>query len=272
MTEFVEKHYSIDAGMGEKMDGCPYSLYEDGHDVQDYIIPPKGYYFAGFRFEPTPDSQVYDGKLVALYEKEQLKERMMPVMQVLAWIIIASIIIGLIVVLTVGIFKPNKPNNGYTSPQTEATLQPAENTIEAQPTESTVAETTETPQETPAETTTETQPATETQPVEETQPATETQPVEETPKPAVTDDNTLFKQEFWTLIHNREIQMDAYDGLYKKYKGKVSGDEYNYLRLTILKDATSYKEWSRKLRKVPADELSKIDTIEALKTKLKAIN
>ena len=39
--DFAEKHYSIDPGEGKKMDGCPYSTFEDGRDVQDFIIPKR---------------------------------------------------------------------------------------------------------------------------------------------------------------------------------------------------------------------------------------
>lgn len=258
MTDISEKHYSIDAGIGDKMDGCPYSLYTDGHDVQAYIIPPKGYTFKGFKFEPS-DNQVYDGKLVAQFEKEPFKERMSSVFHVLAWILVAGIIIGLITILLVGIFKPQKPHSNEPKPAETTTLvnEPlteTSNTLDRPGQANNAVE-----QQIP------------TQPVE-TQPVVEEQkPVVETPQPAATDDNTLFKQEFWTLIHQRELAMDAYDGLYKNYKGKVSGEEYDYLRFTILKDYSTYKEWSRKLHKIPMDELAKIETVEALKAKLTEI-
>ena len=67
MADFKERRFSIDPGRGKKMDGCPYSIYEDGHDVKDYIIPPKGYIFKGFRFDPDASNQIYDGKLIAIY-------------------------------------------------------------------------------------------------------------------------------------------------------------------------------------------------------------
>ena len=82
MNIIEEKHYSVDAGMGEKMEGCPYSLFEDGHDVRNYIIPPRGHVLKGFRLEPS-DTPVYDGKLIAQFEKEPLRERMSAVWHVL---------------------------------------------------------------------------------------------------------------------------------------------------------------------------------------------
>lgn len=255
MTDISEKHYSIDAGIGEKMDGCPYSLFEDGHDVQDYIIPPKGYSFKSFRFEPS-DNQVYNGKLVAQFEKEPLRERLSSVFHVLAWILIAGIIIGLITILTIGIFKPQKSHTREPKPNTEITI-PVADTLVAESTE--VNE----PKDTIVEI----------NQIAESQTTTEIEnPVAETPQPAVTDDNTLFKQAFWTLIHQRDMAMDSYDGLYKQYKGKVSGEEYDYLRFTILKDYSTYKVWSTKLRKIPTDELASIESVETLKNRLKDIN
>ena len=255
MTDISEKHYSIDAGIGEKMDGCPYSLFEDGHDVKDYIIPPKGYTFKGFRFEPSPN-KIYDGKLVAQFEKEPFKERMAPLLHVLAWVFIAGIIIGLITILTVGIFKPQKTSGIDPNPIPEATTP--------------IADTMATDNNMADITTTEPIQASE-QIVESQNNNEEAQAVAETPAPVATDDNTQFKQTFWALIHQQEMAMDAYDGLYKQYKGKVSGDEYDYLRFTILKDASTYKEWIRKLRKIPSDQLDKLNSVETFKNKLKDI-
>ena len=237
------------------MDGCPYSLFEDGHDVKDYIIPPKGYTFKGFRFEPSPN-KIYDGKLVAQFEKEPFKERMAPILHVLAWIFIAGIIIGLITILTVGIFKPQKSNSHDPNPTPEATT-PIADTMA---TDDTMADMPTTEPIQVSEQTVESQINDE-----------ETQAATETPAPVVTDDNTQFKQSFWALIHQHEMAMDAYDGLYKEYKGKVSGDEYDYLRFTILKDASTYKEWSRKLRKIPSGQIDNLNSVESLKEKLKDI-
>lgn len=261
MIDISEKHYSIDAGIGEKMEGCPYSLYSDGHDVQDYIIPPKGYTFKGFRFEPS-DNRVYDGKLVAQFEKEPLKERMASVFHILAWIIVASIIIGLITILLVGIFKPQKPHTHEPRPvETPSTvnspLVETSNTLDGPEETNSVVEAT--------------QPV-EVQPVEQQPTIEEQQPVTETTQTPVIDDNMRFKQDFWNLIHQREQAMDAYDGLYKQYKGKVSGEEYDYLRFTVLKDYSSYKTWNSKLRKIQPDELAKIDSVNALTSKLKEVN
>ena len=102
------------------MDGCPYSVFEDGNDVKDYIIPPKGYVFVGFKFEPLINNQIYDGKLVAQYEKSSIKERLTKdIWKILVPVIIVAVI-ALVVILAIGIFKDHKPKNPEPkSPKTE---------------------------------------------------------------------------------------------------------------------------------------------------------
>ena len=126
MADFEEKKYSIDAGPGKKMDGCPYSNYEDGHDIKDYIIPPKGYVFTGFIFDPDAKNQIYDGKLYAQYSKEPLKNRLQSNLWKVMLTVIIVAIIGLIVLLASGIFKePKSQNNTSKEPKTEVTTKPA---------------------------------------------------------------------------------------------------------------------------------------------------
>lgn len=258
MSDFKEKHYSIDAGKGAKMDGCPYSFYEDGHDVQEYIIPPKGYVFVGFKLVLTPENQIYDGKLVAQYEREPIKDRLYSILHVLLWVFIIAVIIGLITILAVGVFRPQKPKNTKPEkPQTELPAQPVD----------TVWEEEETAIEVTKETTDTIEQVTDNQ-QEET---ILEEPIQQEEQPAIADDNQTFRQEFWTLIHERTILMDPYDGLYKQYKGLVSGEEFDYLRFTILKDSQAFKEWSTELRKISSADITSIETIDALKTKLKEI-
>ena len=90
--------------------------------------------------------------------------------------------------------------------------------------------------------------------------------------PAADDPSAQFKKEFWALIHQRTIMMDPYDMLYKDNKNKVEGEEYEYLRYTILENFATFKAWSGKLRKVPASELESINTISDLKKKLNQID
>ena len=64
--------------------------------------------------------------------------------------------------------------------------------------------------------------------------------------------------------------MDAYTDLYNKYKGNVKGEEYNYLRFTILKDYTNFKAWQYNLKKIPEDQLQTIKSIDVLKNEIKS--
>lgn len=255
MADFKERRFSIDPGRGKKMDGCPYSIYEDGHDVKDYIIPPKGYIFKGFRFDPDASNQIYDGKLIAIYEKETFNQKMMSQMWkfILAFAIIA--VIAIIAILAAGVFKdPSpKPNRQVDQPAAvEEANEPAPVVVDT--TETETVETTSASEEQPAETVVE-----------------EVKPQEETTQPVADDPNELFKQAFWTLIHQRTILMDAYDTLFKDNKGKVEGEEYDYLRFTILQNSSAFKAWTGKLQKIPATELESINNINDLKSKLREI-
>lgn len=248
----MEKHFCIDAGNGEKMNGCPYSLFEDGHDVKDYIVPPKGYEFVGFKLIEIPNNQIYDGKLVAQYKKLPWKERFTSVARGLIIALGVLAVIGIIIALTVSIFKtPNPSQKNKTKPQDEKPLvtdsvKPALDTTTLTPSHSPE------PEPTPSE----------------EHVAAQVAPIETQPVPS-DDPNVQFKQAFWDLIHQRTIMMDPYDELYKNYKDKASGEEYDYLRFTILKNFDTYKEWYRKLNKVPQNELEGINSIEALVQKLK---
>lgn len=254
MADFKERRFSIDPGKGKKMDGCPYSVFEDGRDVQEYIIPPHGYVFKGFRFDPDASNQIYDGKLIAIYEKESFNQKMMSQLWkfILAFAIIA--VIAIIAILAAGVFKePSpKPNRPANEPAVAVQTQESEPivTIDSNVTE------TEAPEQSSVE---------QTLPVETEPKVTETQ--EET-QPVADDPNVQFKQAFWTLIHQRAILMDSYDSLYKDNKGKVEGEEYDYLRYTILQNSGAFKTWTGKLQKIPASELESINTINDLKDKL----
>lgn len=256
MTDFRERRFSIDPGKGKKMDGCPYSNYEDGRDVREYIIPPKGYIFNGFHFDSDASNQIYDGKLIAIYEKEPFNQKVMANLWkfILAFAIIA--VIALIVILAAGVFKdPSpKPNRPAKEPAT------AVQTQEPEPIVVIDSATTETETVDTSSETIETEPE-----------VTDTQEETTQPQPVADDPNVQFKQAFWTLIHQRTIMMDPYDTLFKEYKNKVEGEEYDYLRFTILKDYNTFKEWYLKLHKVPVAELENINTINDLKNKLKEI-
>lgn len=243
MDKYSEKHFCIDAGDGEKMDGCPYSLYEDGHDVQDYIIPPKGFKFTGFKCVMLPENRIYDGKLIAQYEKEPLSNR---IQSNLKYIILGAAALVIIIVLIALVAKPSGSKEKANKKQDVVEVVETPETVEVP--ETTEIETVDSDSINVIENTPEVAP------VEE--------PVAQTP-------NEMFKQEFWGLIHQKTLQMDPYTDLYNKYKSEgVSGEEFEYLRLTILKDWSTYKEWYPKLKRIPDSELTSINTVNDLITKL----
>ena len=243
MDKYSEKHFCIDAGDGEKMDGCPYSLYEDGHDVQDYIIPPKGFKFTGFKCVMLPENRIYDGKLIAQYEKEPLSNR---IQSNLKYIILGAAALVIIIVLIALVAKPSRSKEKANKKQDVVEVVETPETVEVP--ETTEIETVDSDSINVIENTPEVAP------VEE--------PVTQTP-------DEMFKQEFWGLIHQKTLQMDPYTDLYNKYKDQgVSGEEFEYLRLTILKDWSTYKEWYPKLKRIPDSELTSINTVNDLITKL----
>ena len=249
MADFRERHFSIDPGKGKKMDGCPYSTFEDGHDVKEFIIPPQGYVFKGFRFDPDARNQIYDGKLIAEYEKETFNERIKSNLWkfMLALFIIA--VITVIAILVANVF--NEPKH---KPEPQPTVSVEDTTTHEDIVTEDTANTVVPVQETI---------------VEETQPE-DNAVEEETPLPA-DDPNIQFKNEFWALIHQRTIMMDPYHNLCQENRNKVEGEEYDYLYHTILKGTPQFKEWSGKLRKIPVSELENINTIADLIKKLNEI-
>ena len=259
MAEFFkERRFSIDPGRGKKMDGCPYSIYEDGRDVKEYIIPPKGYAFKGFRFDPDASNQIYDGKLIAEYEKESLND----ILRSNLWKFLLAL--GIIAILTVVAILAF---NVFNKPKTIKTLEPTAVMNGSKKDNN---------QPQPAKTDTLAAVSDTTKPAEKVDNVNldlnaKKDTVKEVPQPAADDPNAQFKQAFWTLIHERTITMDPYDFLYKDNKNKVEGEEYEYLRLTILKDFNSFKAWSGKLHKIPVSELESINTINDLKNKLHTI-
>ena len=259
----MEKHYSIDPGKGEKMDGCPYSIYEDGHDVRAYIVPPKGYDFVGFKYEPLVNNQIYDGKLVAQYEKSSLQDRLTDNLWKILIPIFIVAVIAIVVLLAVSIFRnPSPKTNKYEpkQPETETIVTPTDTLTIVE--EDTIAMV-EIPEEEESDVIINLTDSIKQQ--EDTQTNTEEN---STVMSSQEDPNVQFKNEFWTLIHQRTIMMDPYHDLFVNYKDKVSGEEYDYLRLVVLKDYASFKEWYGKLHRVPISELEGINTIKDLKSKL----
>ena len=243
------------------MDGCPYSIYEDGRDVKEYIIPPKGYIFKGFRFDPDASNQIYDGKLTAEYEKEPFND----ILKSNLWKFLLALgiiaIITVVVILALNVFNKPKPVktpepvvvvSDTTKDKNSETVQPIE-------TKDTLALANETEK------------ASDKDDDVILDLSAKKDTVKEEPQPAADDPTVKFRNDFWTLIHERTIMMDPYDNLFKDNKNKVEGEEYEYLRLTILKDFNSFKAWSGKLHKIPVSELESINSINDLKNKIYAI-
>ena len=314
MADFEEKKYSIDAGPGKKMDGCPYSNYEDWHDIKDYIIPPKGYVFNGFIFDPDAKNQIYDGKLYAQYSKEPLKNRLQSNLWKVMLTVIIVAIIGLIVLLASSIFKePKSQNSTSKEPKTEVTTKP---TKELERTDNSLSKTTKRSKKSKKEKRekerkdrkekkekerlekkekqekerlekqekekqekknkkevqknkkdkTENVQQQQQEPV--AQPQEQVEQPQEPVTPAVVDPNVQFKEEFWDLVQHRNPSMDAYTDLYNKYKANVKGEEFDYLRFTILKDYVTFKAWYENLKQIPESQLQSIKSVDALKNKI----
>ena len=266
MADFKERRFSIDPGKGKKMDGCPYSVYEDGRDVKDYMIPPKGYKFKGFRFDPDACNQIYDGRLIAEYEKEPFNDILKSNLWkfILALVIIA--VVTVVTILAVNVF--NKPKSTKPTKKPETTTLVKDTTKEK---ETKTAQLTEEKEPVPSKDTV--KPSDNNDAVTpELNAKKDKDTVVETPQTVADDPSVQFKKEFWALIHQRTIMMDPYDMLYKDNKNKVEGEEYEYLRYTILENFATFKAWSGKLRKVPTSELESINTISDLKKKLNQID
>lgn len=261
MADFDEKRYSIDPGKGKKMDGCPYSNFQDGHDVQEYIIPPKGYVFSGFRFDPDASNQIYDGKLYALYTKEPFQLRLRSNSWKFVLILAIVLIIGLIILLSLGVFKgSNSSNKTAQEPITEAETKP---TTKLERTDNNLTAYNSKPKNAAQNTE-----KTESTKTEQVQDKLVAQP-QETVQPAASEPNSVFIHEFWDLIHNRESSMDTYTVLYNQYKADVKGEEFDYLRFTILKNYVSFKEWFDKLKTIPDSKLASINSISELSKAIK---
>ena len=264
MADFnKERRFSIDPGKGKKMDGCPYSVYEDGQDVKDYIIPPKGYKFKGFRFDPDASNQIYDGRLIAEYEKEPFNDILKSNLWkfILALVIIA--VITVVVILAVNVFNKPKTDKPAKKPEnTTLVKDTVKEKVKVQPVEKSAP--------VPAKDTVKPNDK-DNAAILDLNAKKDKDTVVETPQPVADGPSAQFKKEFWALIHQRTIMMDPYDMLYKDNKNKVEGEEYEYLRYTILENFASFKAWSSKLHKVPVSELESINTIKDLKNKLNEI-
>ena len=270
--------YLVDPGIGEKSEICPYSVFEDGRDVQAYIMPPDGYELSGFKFESyeSPDN-FYDGKIVAQFVKEKnFLEIARPHLgkYITALVVIIGIIVGLILFFD----NRNKEHEVvYVEAESASTEAPStvENSIKTIPTEPVNTENVSEAQEEVAEQeTVAQQEVVKEEPVKEeiVKEEKEQTPVNEVVKtetaPLPTAEMTAqFKEEFWALIHQQESKMPIYGKLFRAYKEKAEGEEYTYLGWTILKSTKDFEVWSNILLSVPSDRISTVNNIDQL-TKL----
>lgn len=285
MLNLEEKRYYIDSGEGSKRSNCPsYSCYKDGRDVKNEIIPPRGYDLKGFIFDPLCSDKSYDGIILAEYEKTPFITRF----KQYYWKYL-FMFLGLIIVF-IALFEFRVFNNDKINPKTHQYISNRIDTSAKNDSVSSVSSNSTQPDSISAISDalsskafistkkdagelklTETTILIKEEPVEKEiveKVKPEEKPIKKEDHPIESVETVQFKKEFWTLIHRKARQMDTYDVLYFKHKGKVKGKEYDYLRATILKNSNSFKDWVRKLDKIPNDEIEAIDNINTLEEKL----
>ena len=295
------KIYFVDAGIGAKSRSCPYTHYEDGHDVYSYIFPPKGYELTGFKLEPYESDNFYDGKIVAQYEKTSFSKKISD--KLWLYILAAIAFLGVLAVLAFYVFdfprkpkpvhqrQPNTHQNAYffdTIAQDQAVDTPTisdtkivEDVVDEVPEmEETALD--EVINEEVAETVVDKNVKVVELPIEQlsektvkenevapTVTETKPQPTEAAPTEEVLT-KEQFNEEFWDLIHHKESHMRTYGNLYRKYKSlHLKNREFYYLYLTILENTSAFDAWKGKLVKIPNDELNSIHSISALNEKIK---
>lgn len=287
MSNIDQEHfYYVDAGIGEKSPGCPYTHYQDGRDVKSFIIPPKGYELTGFKLVPWEADKFYDGKIVAQFEKIpfsiSLKRNFGK------YLLTTISFLGVIAVLAY-FFTNRRPKHStqhFKYPNTEVATVHADtmNQEQAADSFSMINEDSiinQAVKETAVE-----------EDIDEEKVEEQVQPTENTVEPNVKENEAVqvakaesepkqqsqpeealtkeqFHYELWELIHHKERHMRTYKDLYNKYKGlHLKNKEFFYLYLTILENTSGFEEWKANLVKIPDDKLKSINTIDALKQKL----
>lgn len=260
MAQHEDKFYYVDPGIGSKKEGCPYSFFEDGQDVIDFIIPPEGHIFKRFRFEPY-DDPFYEGKIVAEYEVGEIKEE--PILKPYMWVILGVAAIAFMLLAaycTKRIVKKIRKRARMTVidlTKDKATIDTTTTDTTSFMVDSTLA--VETKQQT--------------QVVEIVQQPKVVEVKPETPKTvekAEVSEKTVvqFQNEFWDMVHRTDATMDDFHDLFVKYKKRVKCEEYEYLRLVILQNYATFKKWNKLLLQIPPDELQSINDITTLQEKI----
>lgn len=273
MAHYEDKFYDVDPGKGKKKDICPYSFFKDGHDVVDFIVPPEGYVFKRFRFEPYEHDTFYEGKIVAEYEVGEIKKTIWE--RPITWVAIG--VVALVFMTLFGYWaapkikkrlkrKPPvidltvKDTTAIDTTSTDTTTFIPDSTIVEETVENpvTVVEQPETPKEKPQE-----------KPQVKPQETPQEKPQEKPQELPQGETLEVFQESFWTMVHQQSATMDDFYNLFVKYKKKVNCEEYEYLRLVILKNYSTFKEWNKQLLRIPSDELQSIHDISTLKEKIK---
>ena len=271
MANIPQDHfYSVDPGIGKKDRTCPYSLYEDGRDVVQFIYPPRGYEFVGFKFVSYGSNSFYDGRIVAQYEKVSLSTRIKkkPMPYLLSLLGIIVVLGGLIYFLVNSRPTPKKPPKQQA--KTEVKAASVDTTVQEQVTDTCMIAEVASNEETEKEEIIQEEVKT-VEPKEEevaVKPEPKPEPVQAT-QPTAELTKEQFHQEFWGLIYRKETRMDTYMNLYNKYKSlQLRSNEFYYLYLTILENTSAFNSWKAKLLLIPNDELKAINTINELKQKI----
>lgn len=281
MANLDQEHfYYVDAGIGEKSPGCPYTHYQDGRDVKSFIIPPKGYELTGFKLVPWEADKFYDGKIVAQFEKIPFAAsyKKDPKKYLLTFFSFASVLVVLVFFFTNG--RSKLAPQHVTNPKNDIATLLEDTLIFEQDAEGSATADSFSTEKALAEVTKEKVHQKVVPPIENSvepdskvnrndqKPNTESKTKQEsTPSTLTTKDQ--FHQELWELIHHKESNMRTYKKLYNKYKkSHLKNKEYFYLYLTILENTSGFEEWKANLVKIPNDKLKSINTIDALKQKL----
>lgn len=269
MADNNKKHfYYVDPGIGEKGEFCPYSSFEDGHDVKMYITPPEGYELSGFKFEPydSPDD-FYEGKVVAQFVKqEDFTEIVGPNFG--KYIIAFVALIGIVVSIILFFFNLNNKRESVIEYPVIEVVSMVDDSIKAIVSEEAKGQEAVAEQKAVID-----EPAKEEIVKEEKvqTPAKEVVKTEKTSLPT-TEMTAQFKEEFWTLIHQQVNEMPVYGKLFRTYKEKAEGEEYRYLGWTILRSTKDFAVWSNLLLCVPPERISTVNSIDQLTKLLEEYN
>jgi len=262
MAQHQDKFYYVDPGIGSKKDGCPYSFFQDGQDVVDFIIPPEGYIFKSFRYEPYDEDPFYEGKIVAEYEVGEIKKD--PLLKPYMWVLLG---VAAIVCMLFAAYCTKRVVKKWRKRRAKMTI--IDLTTDTAKIDTTTTDTTSFM----IDSSSIVEPVQQSTVIEPEQQPTVVEVKQDSPKPVekveVSGDAIVqFQNEFWDMVHRPDATMDDFHNLFVKYRKKVKCEEYEYLRLVILQNYATFKKWNKELLQIPPDELQSINDINTLKEKI----